>query len=125
MPQGAVCVFACARRQTPVGRHLATYTEAGTLEARASLHSDCAAARFKTAHVEQTMSTLVIKDLPESVELDREAMAAISGGARIAAHQTQLAPRPFVGLRLEVAGASTTRGPAAVITTPPRPTLLR
>jgi hypothetical protein len=71
------------------------------------------------------MTTLVIKDLPESVDLDREAMAAITGGARIASHQTQLAPRPFVGLRVEMAGAPTTRGPAAVIATPPRPTLLR
>jgi hypothetical protein len=28
------------------------------------------------------MAVIVIKDLPESVELDREAMAAIVGGAR-------------------------------------------
>lgn len=28
------------------------------------------------------MTTIVIKDLPENVELDREAMIAITGGAR-------------------------------------------
>jgi hypothetical protein len=32
------------------------------------------------------MATLSIKDLPDSVELDRRAMAAIIGGARIGAH---------------------------------------
>lgn len=37
------------------------------------------------------MSTLVIKDLPESIELDREAMKAVTGGARSAGHQTPLA----------------------------------
>jgi hypothetical protein len=73
------------------------------------------------------MSTLVIKDLPESVELDREAMAAISGGggARVDRHQTLLAPRPFVGVRLAIAGDATSRGPATVTAAPPRPTLLR
>jgi hypothetical protein len=71
------------------------------------------------------MSTLVIKDLPESVELDRQAMAAISGGARIGRHQTLLAPRPFVGVRLAIAGDATSRGPATVTAAPPRPTLLR
>lgn len=34
------------------------------------------------------MSKLVIKDLTDSVELDREAMAAIVGGARIGARQS-------------------------------------
>jgi hypothetical protein len=32
------------------------------------------------------MTTIVIKDLPENVELDREAMIAITGGARNGAH---------------------------------------
>ncbi|CAE6735550.1 hypothetical protein R69927_00990 [Paraburkholderia domus] len=32
------------------------------------------------------MAKLVIKDLTDSVELDRQAMAAIVGGARIGAH---------------------------------------
>ncbi|MGH8808791.1 MAG: hypothetical protein ACREX0_13020 [Noviherbaspirillum sp.] len=33
------------------------------------------------------MSTIVIKDLPESVELDRQAMSAIMGGARVGGRQ--------------------------------------
>jgi hypothetical protein len=32
------------------------------------------------------MTTIVIKDLPENIELDRQAMVAISGGARNGAH---------------------------------------
>ncbi|WP_232072386.1 hypothetical protein [Paraburkholderia pallida] len=71
------------------------------------------------------MGTLVIKDLPESVDLDRQAMAAITGGARIGSHQTMLAPRPFTGLRVAVADPHTPRGLATVIAAPPRPTLLR
>lgn len=42
------------------------------------------------------MAKLVIKDLTDSVELDREAMAAIVGGARIGARASvavQLVPR--------------------------------
>lgn len=31
------------------------------------------------------MATIVIKDLPESLELDRQSMLAIAGGARIGA----------------------------------------
>lgn len=34
------------------------------------------------------MATLVIHDLPESVELDRQAMSAITGGSMVQAHQT-------------------------------------
>ncbi|HVK56765.1 MAG TPA: hypothetical protein VM532_17275 [Burkholderiales bacterium] len=34
---------------------------------------------------------ITIKDLPESVDLDRKAMAAITGGARIRAPQSILA----------------------------------
>ncbi|WP_179402637.1 hypothetical protein [Burkholderia guangdongensis] len=44
------------------------------------------------------MSILVINDLPESIDLDRQAMAAISGGAKIRAHQSMLAPRPLAYL---------------------------
>lgn len=40
---------------------------------------------------EKAMSTLVIKDLPESTELDREAMKTIAGGTRTAGRQTPLA----------------------------------
>ncbi|WP_025599388.1 hypothetical protein [Burkholderia sp. WSM2230] len=38
------------------------------------------------------MARLLIKDLADSVELDREAMAAIVGGARIGARLTSAAP---------------------------------
>jgi len=34
------------------------------------------------------MAMLVIHDLPESVELDRQAMSAITGGSMVQAHQT-------------------------------------
>jgi len=51
------------------------------------------------------MGTLVINDLTESVDLDRQAMAAISGGSKVQTHQTMLAPQPFTGLRFG-AGAS-------------------
>lgn len=33
------------------------------------------------------MTIIVIKDLPESVDLDRQAMAAIAGGARTGSRQ--------------------------------------
>lgn len=70
------------------------------------------------------MSTLVIKDLPESVELDRQAMAAITGGARVASHQTLLAPRAFLKLHASPAGEPATRETAGFAKLP-RPTLLR
>lgn len=38
------------------------------------------------------MATIVIKDLPDNIDLDREAMAAITGGARTRG-------RPGVALR--------------------------
>jgi hypothetical protein len=41
------------------------------------------------------MATIVIKDLPESTELDRQAMLAISGGSRFRAGAT-VARRPAV-----------------------------
>jgi hypothetical protein len=75
--------------------------------------------------MEHTMGTLVIKDLPESVDLDQQAMAAIRGGARVGSHQTLLAPRPFVGVRVSLADEATSRGLATVTVAPPRPTLLR
>lgn len=34
------------------------------------------------------MAVIVIRDLPESVDLDREAMVAITGGARAPGRQT-------------------------------------
>ncbi|MDN7183947.1 hypothetical protein M0D69_39240 [Caballeronia sp. SEWSISQ10-4 2] len=33
------------------------------------------------------MAVILIKDLPDSVELDKQAMSAIVGGARSSAHQ--------------------------------------
>ena len=71
------------------------------------------------------MGTLVIKDLPESVDLDRQAMAAITGGARIGSHQTMLAPQPFGALHAGFANVQTPRGLVTVTAAPPRPTLLR
>lgn len=38
------------------------------------------------------MAKLIIKDLTESVALDREAMAAIVGGARVGARSSLAAP---------------------------------
>jgi hypothetical protein len=38
------------------------------------------------------MAKLIIKDLTDSVELDREAMAAIVGGARVGARSSIAAP---------------------------------
>lgn len=45
------------------------------------------------------MTTLVINDLPESIELDRQAMAAIIGGATVRGHGAPFARRrSFTGL---------------------------
>ncbi|MGU7770338.1 hypothetical protein ACV229_09155 [Burkholderia sp. MR1-5-21] len=72
------------------------------------------------------MGVLVINDLPESVDLDRQAMAAITGGAMVRAHQTMLAPQPFPYLHTDVHGAALTRTPVAeAAASPARPTLLR
>ena len=50
------------------------------------------------------MTIVVIHDLPESVELDKQAMAAITGGAMVQAHQTIFARRQtFTGLPLSTA----------------------
>lgn len=43
------------------------------------------------------MAKLVIKDLTDSVELDRQAMAAIVGGARIGAHAASVAVQVVPG----------------------------
>jgi hypothetical protein len=43
---------------------------------------------------------ITIKDLPESVDLDRKAMAAITGGARVRAPQTILTRTTFLGARI-------------------------
>ncbi|MFT4069949.1 hypothetical protein [Paraburkholderia sp.] len=46
------------------------------------------------------MAKLIIKDLTESVELDREAMAAIVGGARVGAHSSIAAPLVPIATRV-------------------------
>ncbi len=46
------------------------------------------------------MAIIVIKDLPDSVELDREAMAAITGGARVRAGHAWPLRKPGEGLRV-------------------------
>ncbi|SIT35826.1 conserved hypothetical protein [Paraburkholderia ribeironis] len=38
------------------------------------------------------MAKLIIKDLADSVELDRQAMAAVVGGARVGARSSMAAP---------------------------------
>jgi hypothetical protein len=64
------------------------------------------------------MATIVIKDLPESTELDRQAMLAITGGARLRAATTGVA-RPaarriqlFDLSRGSTTNAATTRPPS-------------
>ncbi|MGU7782834.1 hypothetical protein [Burkholderia sp. PU8-34] len=72
------------------------------------------------------MGVLVINDLPESVDLDRQAMAAITGGAKVRSHQTMLAPQPFPYLHTDAPGTALTRTPVAdAAASPARPTLLR
>jgi hypothetical protein len=78
------------------------------------------------------MATLVIHDLPESLELDRQAMAAITGGAMVQAHHTLFERRhtltglPRTGFahssaRTNAQGASSGEQPESTIGT----TLLR
>ena len=73
------------------------------------------------------MGTLVITDLPESVELDQQAMTAITGGSKVHAQQTMLAPQTFTGLRIGtgVAGIGRTPIAEAVATRARITTLLR
>jgi hypothetical protein len=50
------------------------------------------------------MATIVIKDLPENMDLDREAMLAITGGARLGGRSAGRARRvasPPAGSRAE------------------------
>jgi hypothetical protein len=46
------------------------------------------------------MAVIVIKDLPDSVDLDREAMVAITGGARARAGQAWTPRRTGAGMRV-------------------------
>ena len=72
------------------------------------------------------MGILVINDLPESVDLDRQAMAAITGGSMVQARQTMLGAQPFTGLRIG-AGVNAAAFTPSVSTTAQRTrtTLLR
>jgi len=49
---------------------------------------------------EEVMAVIVIKDLPDSVDLDREAMTAITGGARTGARHAWPLRRAVAGLRI-------------------------
>jgi len=46
------------------------------------------------------MATIVIKDLPENMDLDRQAMAAITGGARLRGRPTASARAASRGSRI-------------------------
>lgn len=46
------------------------------------------------------MTIIVIKDLPESVDLDRQAMVAITGGARTRGRQTFIGSTIFRSVRI-------------------------
>lgn len=46
------------------------------------------------------MSIIVIKDLPESVDLDRQAMVEITGGARTRGRQTFIGSTIFRSVRI-------------------------
>ncbi|TKC81634.1 hypothetical protein FAZ69_27090 [Trinickia terrae] len=59
------------------------------------------------------MGILAINDLPESVDLDRQAMAAITGGSTVQSHRTMLAPQPFTGLRFGIGPGEIHRTPIA------------
>jgi hypothetical protein len=73
-------------------------------------------------HQEAAMATIAIKDLPDSVELDRQAMAAIVGGARSGARYGSLLqaassparlvdyPQGFPSARQPVPAANTKSG---------------
>ena len=46
------------------------------------------------------MAIIVIKDLPENIELDRQAMIAISGGARAPGRQTYVGGATLANARV-------------------------
>jgi hypothetical protein len=69
--------------------------------------------------MERFMATIVIKDLPENVDLDREAMLAIVGGARLQGGHHFRARRMSGGARV-VTFASGGTAPAATSPAKPR-----
>ncbi|PTB17106.1 hypothetical protein C9I57_29640 [Trinickia symbiotica] len=62
------------------------------------------------------MATLVINDLPESVELDRQAMAAITGGAMIRGQAGRFTRQQTL-TGLESHGSTVTAMPASAVRT--------
>lgn len=66
------------------------------------------------------MPTIVIKDLLESIDLDRQAMAAITGGARLRGRQPGLMPGVSPGFSL---GFSTSCPPDRIFHYPGTPGL--
>ena len=66
------------------GNGIAAYTESGLRPPRRSPSGAVPAGRGKARTPENAMASIVIKDLSENVDLDREAMLAIVGGARLA-----------------------------------------
>ncbi|MGN6317132.1 hypothetical protein [Trinickia sp.] len=72
------------------------------------------------------MTTLVIHDLPESIDLDRQAMAAITGGSMVQARQTLFVRRhSLTGLPQLGFSTVSEAGPLGQIDQPLRTTLLR
>jgi hypothetical protein len=57
------------------------------------------------------MAVIVIKDLADSIDLDREAMVAITGGARVRGRQSPLGRTSFRGTRLVDLATGTVRTP--------------
>ncbi len=57
------------------------------------------------------MATIVIKDLSESVDLDRQAMVAISGGARTNGRRTAVGSTLFRNERIVDFRRGLSRGP--------------
>ena len=46
------------------------------------------------------MAIILIKDLPQNIELDRQAMVAITGGARMSIRQTHVGRTMFRSARI-------------------------
>ena len=59
------------------------------------------------------MATIVIKDLPENVDLDRQAMQAITGGARLQGRSPALARGSIRSLEISGDPGSRRPGPTA------------
>jgi hypothetical protein len=69
---------------------------------------------------EHIMTKITIKDLADSVELDREAMSAITGGARTRGRQSSFDPAIFRSTRIVDYPPGVARTVPAKKTTPAR-----